>query len=568
MLGKPVESIPREGIRAIAEGTDNWPVGRYFTAVGLDPAIGERWPWNKASRPTSLLENIDGMPEDDDLNFTMLATLVLEQSGSSFTSLDIAKAWLDYLPPGRIFTAERIACRNLLLGLLPPQTATFQNPFREWIGARLRVDAYGWSAPGDPERAARMAWEDARLSHTANGVYAAMFMAAAHAATLADVTAADAADLGLQVVPARSRLAEAIRFARAQSGEWESVVDALYERFGSLHWVHAINNTALVAAVMYRFTSFDEAIGAVVAGGWDTDTNGAAIGSIFGRSGRSRRDRSALERAVARHRRELAAWIRRELDRRACATHARGRVTSPADPWSPRPVDRPTTIDGDLDAAKIIAAPDDPDEWPAWRASLTEWRRQARARLGYTGQLYDRPEFAWTQGCFSVALVWLWDELLYDFEAERFTPERLLAEGAREFGGFDAVVLWHAYPVIGIDDRNQFDWYRDVPGLAALVADLQARGVRVFVDYNPWDTGTRREPVDDAHAVAEIVRLLDADGVFLDTMKEAPETLRRRARRDPSRDWRSRASRRCRSPGSGITTCRGRSGSPTATCRV
>ena len=202
-------------------------------------------------------------------------------------------------------------------------------------------------------------------------------------------------------------------------------------------------------------------------------------------------------------------------------------MTSPADPWSPRPVDRPTTIDGDLDAAKIIAAPDDPDEWPAWRASLTEWRRQARARLGYTGQLYDRPEFAWTQGCFSVALVWLWDELLYDFEAERFTPERLLAEGAREFGGFDAVVLWHAYPVIGIDDRNQFDWYRDVPGLAALVSDLQARGVKVFVDYNPWDTGTRREPVDDAHAVAEIVRLLDADGVFLDTMKEAPETLRR-----------------------------------------
>ena len=51
--------------------------------------------------------------------------------------------------------------------------------------------------------------------------------------------------------------------------------------------------------------------------------------------------------------------------------------------------------------------------------------------------------------------------------------------------------------------------------------------MRVFVDYNPWDTGTRREPVDDAKAVAEIVRLLGADGVFLDTMKEAPEALRR-----------------------------------------
>jgi ADP-ribosylglycohydrolase len=282
LLGKPVESIPREGIRAIAEGTGNWPVRGYFTAAGLDPAISGQWPWNRASRPTSLVENIDGMPEDDDLNFTMLATLIVEEHGTSFTSLDVAKAWLDYLPPGRIFTAERVACRNLLLGLLPPETATYRNPFREWIGARLRVDAYGWAAPGDPQHAARMAWQDAQVSHTANGVYAAMFMAAAHAATLADVTAAEAADIGLRAVPPRSRLAEAIGVAREANGDWESIVDTLYERYGSLHWVHAINNTALVAAAMYHCASFDDAIGNVVAGGWDTDTNGAAIGSIFG----------------------------------------------------------------------------------------------------------------------------------------------------------------------------------------------------------------------------------------------------------------------------------------------
>ena len=285
LLGKPVESIPREGIRAIAEGTGNWPVRGYFTAAGLDPAVAERWPWNRASRPTSLVENIDGMPEDDDLNFTMLAVALLEQAGPSFTSLDVAKIWLDLLPPGRIFTAERVACRNLLLAMLPPETAAHHNPFREWIGARLRVDVYGWASPGDPERAARMAWRDARVSHTANGVYAAMFMAAAHAATLADVTAAEAADIGLGVIPTDSRLAEAVRFARGRDGDWESIVDALADRYGALHWVHAVNNTALVAAAMYRFTSFDEAVCAVVSGGWDTDTNGAAIGSVFGALG-------------------------------------------------------------------------------------------------------------------------------------------------------------------------------------------------------------------------------------------------------------------------------------------
>ena len=203
----------------------------------------------------------------------------------------------------------------------------------------------------------------------------------------------------------------------------------------------------------------------------------------------------------------------------------------PRDPLVPRPLDLPTDVpaDGPLDAldpAKIVAAPDDPAEWPAWRAALTRWRDDARRRIAYDGSAYERPELAWTQRCFSVALAWLWDDLLYDHDAGRFTPERFCAHGEREFGGFDGIVLWHAYPVIGIDERNQFDFYRDVTGLGTLVTDLRRRGIRVFVDYNPWDVGTRREPVSDDAAIAALVAELGADGVFLDTMKEARPELR------------------------------------------
>ncbi len=203
----------------------------------------------------------------------------------------------------------------------------------------------------------------------------------------------------------------------------------------------------------------------------------------------------------------------------------------PRDPWAPRPIDLPREVplEGPLDAldtAKIFAAPDDPALWSAWREALARWRREAAERIGHDGSAYERPELAWTQSCFAVALVWLWDELLYDHAAGRFTPERLLEEAERELGGFDGVVLWHAYPVIGIDERNQFDWYRDVPGLRELVATFRDAGVRTFLDYNPWDVGTRREPVDDATATGELVGELDVDGVFLDTMKEALPGLR------------------------------------------
>ncbi|WP_378148173.1 SUMF1/EgtB/PvdO family nonheme iron enzyme [Cnuibacter sp. UC19_7] len=206
-------------------------------------------------------------------------------------------------------------------------------------------------------------------------------------------------------------------------------------------------------------------------------------------------------------------------------------ATNLLNPLVPRPIDLPTELplEGDLpsetgDIAKVFAAPGDPALWPAWRAALHRWRDDAVVRLADDGAVYDRPETRWTQTCFSVALVWLWDERLFDRAAGRFDVAGFLARTA-DHGGFDGVVLWHAYPVIGIDDRNQFDFYRDVPGLADVVAEFHEHGVRVFIDYNPWDTGTRRAPHDDAEELALVAGELGVDGVFLDTMKEGDSRL-------------------------------------------
>ncbi len=201
------------------------------------------------------------------------------------------------------------------------------------------------------------------------------------------------------------------------------------------------------------------------------------------------------------------------------------------DPLVPRPLDRPRAVPLDrgadltsLDTGKILAAPDDPADWARWRDQLVRWREEARERQSYDGSIYERDDLRWARSCFVVSQVWLWDELLYDFETHQFTPERLLADARERFGGFDGIVLWHAYPVIGIDDRNQWDYYRSVPGLSRLVDDLHAAGVRVFVDYNPWDVGTRRSG-PDAEELASLVADLDIDGVFLDTLKQGGDEL-------------------------------------------
>ncbi|WP_433239200.1 ADP-ribosylglycohydrolase family protein [Streptosporangium sp. CA-135522] len=303
VLGKPVEKIPREGIRAIAEATGNWPIRGWFTAKGLPAEIGARWPWNRRSAVNSLAENIDGVPEDDDLNFPLLALALLERHGRDFTTENVAQLWLDELPGGRVFTAERAAYRNLLTGLEPPahdapdggrepavrpdvSTATFRNPFREWIGALIRADVYGWVNPGDPATAAEFAFRDARLSHTANGIYGSMFVAAMCATALVASSVDEVVAAGLAVIPPDSRLAGAVRQAAQdarQEADFERVVDRLHERHGALHWVHTINNAALItAALVHGRGDFTASIAGAVAGGWDTDSAGATVGSIAG----------------------------------------------------------------------------------------------------------------------------------------------------------------------------------------------------------------------------------------------------------------------------------------------
>ena len=207
-------------------------------------------------------------------------------TGSTSVPSTSPQQWLEHFPFLTIYTAERAAYRNLILGIQASGAATYRNPYREWIGAQIRVDAYAYACAGDPNEASRLAFADASLSHTANGIYGAMWAAALIASAFTAADARAALDVAAGVVPARSRLAEALRFVDdlAESGaDWETALAAIWRRYESLSFVHTINNAAIVAAaLLWGDGDFVRTIGLAVQGGWDTDCNGATAGSVFG----------------------------------------------------------------------------------------------------------------------------------------------------------------------------------------------------------------------------------------------------------------------------------------------
>lgn len=286
MLGKPVEDGDRwtpTALRAFLTDHGAWPLADYFPAVD-DTGVGH--PDYLPNHVETTRGRIRGSSRDDDVDYTVLNLHVLRACGGDFGTEDVAAAWLTLLPFLQTYTAERAAMRNLINGLPPSRAAGHRNPYREWIGAAIRADVFGYVRPGDPAGAAELAYRDAALSHTANGIYGEMWCAALVSAAFTAGSAAEALDASLTVVPTGSRLHRAIddtRRRHAAGLDWQQNRDRIEADLGHYSWVHTINNAAvLTAGLLYGDGDFGRTIGLTVSGGWDTDSNGGTAGSVAG----------------------------------------------------------------------------------------------------------------------------------------------------------------------------------------------------------------------------------------------------------------------------------------------
>lgn len=283
MLGAPCEGFGRRDIQYACHG------------LGIPYPLRDYWPIDP--KPAESLIGCNGLPRrfllkpdlhcimpDDDLTYTVLGLLILEEHGLDFTSEQIGEAWLRYLPYA--CTAEKVALENLKKGLKPPETALHDNPDCEWLGADIRSDPWAYAAPGMLELAARYAHTDASVSHVRNGLYGAMYFSAVISAALATGDIRHAIELGLTEIPAECRLAEGIRktlgWVDANDG-YDAALDRIFAEYRGMHVGHTINCACLtVAGLLYGREDFENIITLTVMGGLDTDCTGATAGSIAG----------------------------------------------------------------------------------------------------------------------------------------------------------------------------------------------------------------------------------------------------------------------------------------------
>ena len=286
LLGKPVEILSmREGkdsLESYLKKANSFPLRDYVNHL--------EHPLIKGLSINCCKGKIVRAEQDDDITYTVLALMMLEEHGLNIDTDDIARTWINKLPAGATFTAEREAYINLLqkmdFGYQFGGKRGFDieeindNEFNDWIGAQIRIDMYGWVLPGQPVKAAELARRDASLSHRGCAVECSAYIAGLAALIPICENRLSAVQKALELIDKNSEAFEAVEMGIAAAGKSS---EAIINKYQELSPVHSLNNLAIVIWSFLSFqNSFDEAVGEAVSAGWDTDCNGATVGGLIG----------------------------------------------------------------------------------------------------------------------------------------------------------------------------------------------------------------------------------------------------------------------------------------------
>lgn len=149
----------------------------------------------------------------------------------------------------------------------------------------------------------------------------------------------------------------------------------------------------------------------------------------------------------------------------------------------------------------------------------------------FDNSLFERKDLEWIRKSYVMHLIMAWDKKFYNYEDGKFHLDDFVKRGKKLYGGDEVIGIWPTWPSLGLDQRNQFDLFRDLPGgtkqLSRIATNLRKDGSRFFVCYNPWDESTRS--VQHLSGLAQLIKETDADGVVLDTRGASSKELQNAA---------------------------------------
>lgn len=267
------ERIHRGWVGQIAGASYGTALEGYLGAV-LEEVYGER------------LNGYIKEPEtyNDDITYELATLSAVLEHGKEVSSMHIADKWLEMIPFG--WSAEYTALQNLRRGVYPPDSGIDGNFFCEWIGAQMRTMVCGFIYPGDPLKAARLAYEDSRVSHHLNGVYGGIHAAVLTSLAFTSNDPKEVVEESLKYIPKGTEfhwiLERAIQRAKqhkSSAAAWNSAQDELK----TYNWIHAYPNmVANVTALWFCEGDMTKAFRILAGCGLDVDCNAGTVGSVLG----------------------------------------------------------------------------------------------------------------------------------------------------------------------------------------------------------------------------------------------------------------------------------------------
>jgi formylglycine-generating enzyme required for sulfatase activity len=146
----------------------------------------------------------------------------------------------------------------------------------------------------------------------------------------------------------------------------------------------------------------------------------------------------------------------------------------------------------------------------------------------FDNKLYQRKDLNYIRHSYTMHLMMAWEKNYYSDSSYHY--KEFLEHKKRLYGGDDIFTIWPTWPVLGLDQRTQWNLMEDLPGgitkqkeLASLSHSI---GTKYFISYNPWDD---KDEKTSLQTMSDFIKKIDADGVVLDTRAEGSDALQQAA---------------------------------------